>query len=225
MVKICMALYHAIATAPVGNCIHPRTKNIVVGNDGQFAYLTDYSDDNIPYLFAADDSGFALTYTLPKGIRLANYQGHHGTNILLVNQENLIGDPKLVGGLYILNAENFIPVLTKEGAQTGQWVRPDPVYLIDTAFIPIPDINHIMSHGVQTLQIADSYNANDFFDETHGGNHDQFLAKMEQLRITGKLRWLNEERDIHPINGLTLSGLVKDNKKTGPFIKDPAFEI
>ena len=144
MLQCLMRLYHATPGRLAEECLTPRTKNVLMEENG-LARLTDYSEDNTPYVFASPDSAFSATYAVPKGIRLGNYRGHGDTHLLLVDKESAIGDPDFDGGLYIFPDTGFVPLHDREGRPTEQMVSPHPVNLKNAGFIPLKNFNDLMT--------------------------------------------------------------------------------
>jgi hypothetical protein len=219
-----MQLYHATPAELAEECLTPRTKNVLMEENGLAARLTDYSEDNIPYVFASPDKAFSATYAVPKGIRLGNYRGHGGTNLLLVDKESAIGDPDFHGGLYVFPDTGFIPLHDREGRPTEQMVSPHPVDLKSAGFVPLKNFNDLMRESVQVYQIADHYGPDDFHGETRGLGENEFLKKIRSLCEEGKLRWLNEERSLNPVESL-IPRTERPHEKTGPSFEGPVFGI
>lgn len=201
------ALYHSLPTPPDGDILRPGTRNVamVEAADGSVtAHATAYAENNIPYLYAADNLQLSATYTLPKGIRLGNMHGHGGTEILFVDQESVIGDPDFSGGIYSFQSDDFHQ-LHLNGQPSDQWVSNNGVRIQDAHFQPIRSLNDIMRTGVQIYQIGEDsdYTANDLYEDMVSENAgDSLLNKIKILQESGKLRWMNDERGIHPVSCL-----------------------
>jgi len=221
-----MHLYHATPQKLDDEYLTPRTKNVQLDADGQSARLTDYNDENTPYVFAATDSGFAATYAVPRGTRLGNYRGLGDTNLLFVEKESIIGDANFHGGLYIFPDTGFVPLFNKEADPTEQMVSPQSVDLTKARFEPIANLNDLMGKSVQVYQIADQYSSERFHADTEGLGADKaaFLKKLHSLMEEGNVRWLNKERGLNPVQSL-ISGTKTPQIKTGPSFEGPALEV
>lgn len=199
-----VTLYHSLSTPPDGDVLRPGTRNVALieAADGRVtAHATQYADDNAPYLYAADNLQLSATYTLPKGVRLGNMHGGGGTEILFVDQESVIGDPDLSGGIYSFQSDDFHQ-LHFDGQPSDQWVSDKGIQIQSVHFQPIRSLNDIMRTGVQIYQLGDheNYTADDLYKDMTAQNADEvFLSKIKILQESGKLRWMNEERGIHPV--------------------------
>ncbi|VVN79587.1 hypothetical protein PS691_00986 [Pseudomonas fluorescens] len=161
------------------------------------ANITNYSDQNTPYLYATPNPLLAMTYTMPKGVRTANCHGLFGTELLFIDKESIIGDPELLGGMYSFNSHQFLQAHL-DGVPTDQWVSSEHVDISKAEFIRVQSINDIMRSGVQVFQISDDYDAYAFsLDEPADSSESSMIHHYAQLVETGKLRWLNEERCIN----------------------------
>jgi hypothetical protein len=155
-------------------------------------------------VFATEHRNFALTYALPKGMRIANCHGFNATELLFLDNERAIEGVSLDGGLYSFESDDFIP-LFKNGVQTDQYIATSPVDICVASYTPVRSLNDIMSCGVQILQIADGtlYNSDDFHSDwtrvnSPGTEIDvDWLAHTHELLRVGKLRWLNAERKLN----------------------------
>lgn len=194
-------LYHASPYPVSGDVLTPGTRNIVV--NGDTARQVAYDDHAAPYLYAAGDRAEAATYAIPKGTRFGNMQGMNGrAQILFVDQELIIGDPVLQGGVHGFHSDDFIPMVNADGQPNGQWVSAKPCDLRDSSYTPIRSINDIMREGVQVYQVADAplYDVDSFYRDIFGGT-DPHAALDDAVRA-GRVRWLNEERGINPVYDL-----------------------
>ena len=204
-------LYHASPYPVVEDILRPATRNIEFAQSAggkEIAAFTDYGDTNTPYLFAADNLQLSMTYTIPKGTRLGNMHGHGGSEILFLDQESLIGDPDLKGGVYNFESESFRQIHVR-GTPIDQWVSPESINLKQAEFIPVRSLNDVMKSGVQIFQVADrqDYNAYEFakaWDEIDANDPSgsSMLKHVQELVQSGKLRWMNEERGINAVNCL-----------------------
>jgi hypothetical protein len=204
-----MKLYHASPVPIEGGTLTPATKNIQLAQtaDGtEIAKFTEYDDKNIPYVFATDNPQLSMTYTVPKGLRLGNMHGRGGAEILFMDQESLIGDPDLQGGMYSLVSENFKQIHVDGEGPIDQWVSADSFDLKNAEYVPVKSLNDIMRAGVQIYQVSDSYSAAEFYEEWRKiGNDPDGSQNMDFVKNSvqsGKLRWMNEERGINPVNCL-----------------------
>ena len=205
-----MKFYHSTPVPLTGVSLNPTTRNIVPATDGlgkDIALFTEYADQNDPYLFATDNLQLSLTYAVPKGVRLANLHGYGGTEILLLDQESRIGDPDLEGGVYSFESGNFRQIHV-DGKGIDQWVSPDPVFLMNAEYTPVRSLNDIMKQGVQIYQVADDvdYDAAAFYRDIREIKDDpddlKLLSLLKDLTLSGKLRWMNAERGINPVECL-----------------------
>lgn len=200
-------LYHSLPAPPEGDVLRPGTRNVamVEADDGTLtAHAVEYAPDNVPYLYAADNLQLSATYALPKGIRLGNMHGHGGAEILFIDQESVIGDPDLTGRVYQFESDHFHQ-LHIDGKPSDQWVSDKGIDTQSADYLPIQSLNDIMRTGVQIYQLGENekYTANDLYEDMVSSNMDEsFLNKVKALQEEGKLRWVNEERGIHPVSCL-----------------------
>lgn len=202
-----MKLYHSNPYPLVGDTLNPTTKNIslVVDAEGNGrAVFKEYDESGAPYIFATDNKQLSMTYTVPKGVRIGNIHGYRGTEILFLDKEGVIGDPELKGGMYSFESDQFLQAHRGE-VPSDQWVSSSPLLLAQAEFTPVQSFNDVMKSGVQIYQIGDreDYDVEGFMQDWDNIRDDaDFLRHIQELTQTGKLRWMNEERGINPINGL-----------------------
>ena len=221
-----MKLYHASPVPIEGGVLNPTTKNIQLAQTAegaQIATFTEYNDQNTPYIFATDNPQLSMTYTVPKGLRLGNMHGCGGAEILFMDQESLIGDPDLQGGIYSLESESFRQIHVDGEGPIDQWVSADSFDLKNAEYVPVKSLNDIMRAGVQIYQVSDNYSANEFYEEWRKiGNDPDGSQNMDFIKNSvqsGKLRWMNEERGINPVNCLEVPKAatpIPDNKRSAP---------
>lgn len=219
-----MKFYHASPAPVEGDALNPGTRNIAVvrqADDTCVAQFTEYDDKNAPYLFATDNPQLSMTYTVPKGVRLGNMHGHGGAEILFLDQETVIGDPDLKGGMYSFESDDFARIHKGQEA-TDQWVSASPVNLKQAEFTPVSSFNDIMRTGVQIYQLADSEDTYAFMQQwdeidEKDPSGDSMLTHVQDMVRAGRMRWINEERGINPVNCLEVPEATvpkPDNKKS-----------
>lgn len=183
----------------------PTTRNVSLAEtaDGtSVAEICAYGDQNIPYVFASSDAMFAMTYAVPRGVRLGNYRGCNRTQIVLVDKESLIGAPAFDGGMFSFQTTGFIQV-HEDGRPLEQWVSDKPVDLTTAAFTPVGTFEDLMHAGVQVFQIAEreSIGAERLFNDwtrisKSVPDESAWLHHVAELLSAGHLRWLNQEGQI-----------------------------
>lgn len=187
----------------MGNLLIPVTRNIAINGDS--ARQVAYDDNATPYLYAADNRALAATYAVPKGVRLGNMaSANKRVELLFVDQESMIGDPDLKGGIYSFDSIDFIPVVDEHGNKNGQWISEKACDLGNGTYTPLRSFNDLMREGIQIYQIADRpvYDVDSFYNDIL---HTQDLyAALDSAVLAGRVRWLNEERGINPIDDLVL---------------------
>jgi len=173
--------------------------------EGQVARQVPYDDASVPYLYASDSKELSLTYAVTKGVRLGNMSGGKaGIEILFVEREGIIGDPELEGRLYSFDSDRFTQVINDDGP-TNQWVSAEPLNLRQAEYLPVRSLNDLMKAGIQVYQIADhaDYDSYEFYkDWTKQTDEAGCRDSIQQLLQSGKMRWLNQERSIHPVDYL-----------------------
>lgn len=200
-------LYHSTPYPKNGDVLTPATRNVSIRDTGQgkIAEQIEYADENTPYVYAADNQGLSITYAVTKGVRLGNMTSPAGAEILFVDQESIIGDPELKGGIYAFESGNFFQI-HQRGQPTSQWVSAEAVDLRQAEYTPVRSLNDIMKNGVQIYQIADDsgYDAAKLYQDMTEVKDDASLAALiGDLAQAGKLRWMNQERGINPVNCLS----------------------
>ena len=200
-------LYHSTPyPAEDFRVINPGTRNVEINEtpDGPVVHAVPYDENNTPYVYAADNAQLSITYAVHKGVRIGNLS-LSGGEILFVDKESIIGDPKLEGGLFSFESDRFMQ-LRINGGMSAQWVSPYPVDLTKADFLRIRSLNDIMKAGVQVYQIADNPDCSAYqhYLDMGEAENDAALKTFLNSRIqSGALRWLNEERGIAPVNLLT----------------------
>lgn len=200
--------YHASPLPVEGEHLMPGTRNIEImqADSGKTAAVVEYNDQNAPYLYATDNPQLSMTYTVPKGVRMGNMHGHGGTEVLFLGPEEAIGDPDLRGGMYSFESSDFVQIYNGQNA-TDQWVSNNPVSLKQAEFTPVRSFNDIMRRGVQIYQLADGEDAYAFTQEwdrisAADPSGNAMLKHVQDMVQAGRMRWMNEERGIHPVNAL-----------------------
>lgn len=193
-------LYHASPNPITGNVLEPRSSRTINGKHGS-------------YLFAADDKAFALTYTVTKGIRLFNATiDETGSQILIVDAEELIGDPTLKGVIYSFDSDNFEQAIFN-GVPSNQWVSEDSFDLTKIPHQKIDSLNDLMRENIQIFQLSNSSNltaetlSESILYQTCNSNFYNFLQEQLAQSI---LRWMNSERGINAKNPFPPSNSKND---------------
>ncbi|MBU0800193.1 MAG: hypothetical protein KKA05_04235 [Alphaproteobacteria bacterium] len=221
-----VTLYHASPYPIEGQSLNPATRNVALEHDASgtiIARAVPYDDAGAPYIYAADKEQFAMTYTVSKGVRFGNWPSANGRcEIMFVDQESRIGDPQLTGGIYSFESNDFIAMHNEDGPN-GQWVSAQVLDLHAQAqYTPVRSFNDIMRTGVQIYQVADdpAYNANQFYEDVMHADGDAYEVLRSAL-AAGKIRWMNQERGINPVDDLTVAAAVTSSLKIQP--PPPAF--
>lgn len=153
------------------------------------------------YIFASDDELHSLTYTVTKGVRLMN--GHvdeTGAQFLVLDREAVIGDPALQGGIFTIKSDAFEQAVIK-GVPSNQWVTTTPVDLRPATHRPVTSLNDLMAKGIQLYQLSDHYTVDEWTADSRACADDQSLYALIAERVEqGRMRWMNEERGIKPVN-------------------------
>jgi hypothetical protein len=102
---------------------------------------------------------------------------------------------------------------------TNQWVTTQPVDLRDAKYEEVKSLNDLMKHGVQIYQLSDDYDAWTWHENNKTlKTEKEFLDDLRASIETGKIRWMNQERDISPSN-------FNSEIKTNPPIQSQKFSL
>ncbi len=207
---IMVKLYHATPTPFQGTTLEPRTSHrIINGKQGPFA-------------FAASDEGHALTYTVPKGVRLMNaHIAQTGAQILVIDRESDIEDPDLTGGIYEFESNDFEQAIF-DGKPSNQWITTQPVNLEMATYTPISSLNKLMKAKIQLYQIGENnaLTKEAFMEAVFDENVDTYQFIQDQLE-NENMRWMNQEQEINPTNPFPTTETGINHGTTATFKPSP----